>query len=111
MAHRTRVDNTIFGMTLRFGLNQLREIAHVSLTALARSVQRTGFCVRSLDALSLGGSLAILTGMTADMHNLAVRTHCTCRLHPTSKFCISQFQPAPARTLHSSNHPEHTRMF
>ena len=105
------MDRTIFGMSLRFDSTQLREIPHVSLNALARSAQRTGFYAPSFDALSLGGALTILTGMTTAMHNLAVRTHCTCRLHPTSKFCISQFQPAPARTLHSSNHPEHTRMF
>ena len=78
----------IFGMALRFGLHQLREIAHVSLTALARSVQRTGFYVRSLDTLTLGGALTILTGMTSAMHDLVVRTHCTCRLHPNSKSCI-----------------------
>jgi hypothetical protein len=75
-------------MALRFGLNHPRELAHVSLTALARSAQRTGFYVRSFDALALGGALTILTGMTTTMHDLAVSTHCTCLLHPKCKFCI-----------------------
>ena len=88
MAHRTRVDNTIFEMALRFGLNRMRELAHISLTALARSAQRTGFYVHRVDALALGGALTILTGMTTTMHDLAVRTHCTCLLHPKCKFCI-----------------------
>ena len=88
MAHRTRVDQSIFGMALRFGLNQLREIVHFSLTALARSVQRTGWYARSVDALTLGGAMIILTGITTAMHNLAVRTHCTSLLHPKCKFCI-----------------------
>ena len=82
------MDNTIFEMALRFGLNHLRESAHISLTALARSAQRTGFYARSLDALSFGGALSILTGMTTAVHNLVVRTHCTCLLHPKCKFCI-----------------------
>ena len=73
LTHRTRVDRTIFGMALRFDSNQLREIPHVSLTALARSAQRTGFYERSLDALALGAALTILTGMTTAMHDLAVR--------------------------------------
>ena len=98
-------------MALRFDLNPLRELAHILLTALARSAQCTGFYAWSLDARLRDGALTILTGMTTAMHNLAVRTHCTCRLHSNSKFCISQFQPTPARTLHSSNPPEHTRMF
>ena len=98
-------------MALRFDLNQVRVRAHTLLTALARSAQCTGFYARSLDARLGDGALTILTDMTTAMHNLAVRTHCTCRLHPNSKFCISQFQPTPARTLHSSNPPEHTRMF
>ena len=67
------MDNTIFEMALRFGLNQMRESAHISLTALARSAQRTGFYERSLDALALGAALTILTGMTTAMHDLAVR--------------------------------------
>ena len=67
------MDRTIFGMSLRFDSNQLREIPHVSLTALARSAQRTGFYVRSFDALALGDALTILTGMTTAMHDLAVR--------------------------------------
>ena len=70
----TREDGyTIFGMALRFDLNHLRESAHISLTALARSAQRTGFYVRSFDALALGDALTILTGMTTAMHDLAVR--------------------------------------
>ena len=73
LTHRTRVDRTIFGMSLRFDSNQLREIPHVSLTALARSAQRTGFYAPSFDALALGGALTILAGMTTTMHNLAVR--------------------------------------
>ena len=101
----------IFDMALRFDLNQARVRAHTLLTALARSAQCTGVYAWSIDACLRDGALTILTGMTTAMHNLAVRTHCTCRLHPNSKFCISQFQPTPARTLHSSNPPEHTRMF
>ena len=73
LTHRTRVDQSIFGMALRFSSNQPREHAHISLTALARSAQRTGFYERSLDALALGAALTILTGMTTAMHDLAVR--------------------------------------
>ena len=59
------MDQSIFGMALRFSSNQPRELTHISLTALARSAQRTGFYVQSSDALALGGVLTILTGMTA----------------------------------------------
>ena len=76
------MDQSIFEKGLRVRTHAPCELSHVSLTALARSAQRTGFYVRSFDALSLGGAVTILTGMTADMHNLAVRTHCTCLLNP-----------------------------
>ena len=65
--------HSIFDMALRFISNQPRELAHISLTALARSAQRTGFYERSFDALALGAALTILTGMTTAMHDLAVR--------------------------------------
>ena len=64
---------TIFGMALRFDLNEARVLVNILLTALARSAQRTGFYERSFDALALGAALTILTGMTTAMHDLAVR--------------------------------------
>ena len=63
LTHRTRVDHTIFEKGLRVRTHAPCELSHVSLTALARSAQRTGFYVRSIDALALGGALTILTGM------------------------------------------------
>jgi hypothetical protein len=98
-------------MALRFDLNPPRELAHTLLTALARSALCTGFYACILDALLRGGAMTIFPIMLCMVDDLAVRTHCICRLHPKCKFCISRFQPAPARTLHSSNPPEHTRMF
>ena len=82
------MDQSIFERGLRVRTHAPCELSHVSLTALARSAQRTGFYARSLDALSFGGALTILTGMTTTMHNLAVCTNCTCLLHPHSESCI-----------------------
>ena len=42
-----------------------RELAHISLTALARSAQCTGFYAWILDALLRGGAMTILTVMLA----------------------------------------------
>ena len=36
---------------------------------------------------------------------------CTLQLHPKSKIRSLSFQPTPARALHCSNSPAHTRMF
>ena len=79
------MDQSIFGMALWFDSNQLSEIPHVSLTALARSAQRTGFYVHRVDALALGGALTILTGMTTTIHDLAVREHPALHMSVTPK--------------------------
>jgi hypothetical protein len=72
-------------MALRFDLNPPRELAHIILTALARSAQCTEFYACILDALSRGGAMTVPTIICA-VHgdNLAVRTHCICPLHPKS---------------------------
>ena len=67
------MDQSIFEKGLRVRTHAPCELLHVSLTALARSAQRTGFYERSFDALALGAALTILTGMTTAMHDLAVR--------------------------------------
>ena len=46
--------HTIFDMALRFDLNPPRELAHIILTALARSAQCTEFYACILDALLCG---------------------------------------------------------
>ena len=70
-------------MALRFGLNVPRELAHISLIALARLAQWAGFYVRRLVALVRNGAFTILTGTASMYGDLAVRAH-----HPsvTPKF-------------------------
>ena len=49
------------------------ELPHISLTALARSAQWTGFYALGLNALARSGAATIMTSITAAMRNLAVR--------------------------------------
>ena len=70
------MDQSIFGMALRFSSNQPRELTHISLTALARSAQRTGFYERSPAAPAPRAALPILTGMTTAIPDPAARPAC-----------------------------------
>jgi hypothetical protein len=54
-----------FDRALRFDLNAPCVLAHTSLTALARSVQWTGFYACCLDALGRSGVVTIMTSMLA----------------------------------------------
>ena len=70
--------------TLRAPTNAPCELPHISLTALARSAQWTGFYALCLDALARSGALTIFPGMTTAMRNLAVRFACIRLLRPKS---------------------------
>ena len=70
-AHNTRFDahyearQCLLYWIARAHTSHPRELAHISLTALARSAQCTGFYAWLLDALLRGGAMAILTVMLA----------------------------------------------
>ena len=74
-------------------MNQLREIAHVSLTALARSAQRTGFYERSFDALALGAALTILTGIRGNFGGRKTRSSRAQNI----RACAGEFEQCSAR--------------
>ena len=57
------MDQSIFEKGLRVRTHAPCELSHVSLTALARSAQRTGFYACILDALSRGSVMTIPTIM------------------------------------------------
>ena len=59
LTHTGEDGHTIFEMDLRFESNPLRVTPHISLTALARSAQCTGFYAWILDALSHARALTI----------------------------------------------------
>ena len=64
------------------------ELPHISLTALARSAQWTGFYALCLDALARSGAVTIVTSITTAMRNLAVRFACIRLLHPIFYFFV-----------------------
>ena len=50
-----------------------------------------GVSTRACDLRDADGALTILTGMTTAMHNLAVRTHCTCIVTPKIEILYLSF--------------------
>ena len=67
VAYFGNLDHALPYWTLRATSNDPCELSHISLTALARSAQRTGVYARGLDALVRNGVVTIMTGMMAAM--------------------------------------------
>ena len=84
---------TIFGMALRFDLNEARVLVNTLLTALARSAQRTGFYVSILDALSRDGARPSRPSCCARSTISRCAPHCICQLHPKSNSVSLSFSP------------------
>ena len=65
VAYFGNLDHALPYWTLRATSNDPCELSHISLTALARSAQCSGFYAWILDALLRGGAMTILTVMLA----------------------------------------------
>ena len=66
-----------FDRALRFDLNATHELAHISLTALARVARWAGFYARRLVALVINDAFTILNVHVHAHDNLAVRMSVT----------------------------------